>query len=210
MDKEKLIEIIKVIKRDFIHSAIESIKANERVREEDKKFPTISNFNIKNIDNLSLLCRNIFYMKKWYDDATPFENRHNRTLTYEYELLGGLILAGYELDLYDPLSKEDNNKENSDENFNKEKLDNQVVNLENSIINKETENILLLFISIYKHLKNCKDANMGTLECCEILQGQFNSISCISNISYYDWFMSFFSRKKKYENKYLKYKKKIY
>ena len=197
MDKEKLIEIIRVIKRDFIHSAIESIKANERMREEEQKFPTITNFNIKNVDNLSLLCRNIFFIKKWYDDATPIQNRHSRTLGYELELFGSLILTGYDLHLYDPLSKEDNDKENSDENSNKEKSDNQEVILENSIINKETENILLLFFAIYKHLKNCKDADMGVLECCQNLQSQFKSISCVSNLSYYEWFMSFFSRKKK-------------
>ena len=189
MDKEKLIEIIKVIKRDFIHSAIKSIKANESNREEDKRFPTISNFNIKNIDNLSLLCRNIFFIKKWFNDSTPIANRHSRTLGYELELLGSLILAGYDLNLYDPLSKEDNDKENSDENSSKEKPDNQLVNLENSIINKETENIILLFFLIYKHLKNCKDAEMTMLECCQNLQGQFNSISCVSKMSYYDWFI---------------------
>ena len=105
MEIDKLIEIIKVMKRDFIDGAIESRKADGRFKEEDKKYPTITNFNI---NNLSLLSRNICYMKKWYDDATPLENRHSRTLTYEYELLGGLILAGYDLHLYDPLSKEDN------------------------------------------------------------------------------------------------------
>lgn len=196
MDKDTLINIIKVIKKDFIDSAIESRKTDERFKEEEKKYPTLSNFNI---NNLSLLSRNICYMKKWYDDTTPIQNRHSRTLTYEYELLGGLILSGYDLHLYDPLSKEDNDKEKSD---------NQEVILENSIINKETENILLLFFTIYRHLKNCKAVDMGVLECCQNLQVQFNRISCVSNMSYYEWFMSFFLKKKKYENKYLKYKKK--
>ena len=196
MDTENLIKTIEFIHKDFIHSAIESVKADEREKEENKRLATISNFNIKNIDNLSLLCRNKLYMKKYYDDATPVENRHNRTLGNN-ELVGAFILSSYELDLYNPLSKDEENS------------DNQGIIIENSILNIETQNFLNLFLSIFTTLEICKKNNINLEECCIMLQQQYKSNSCVYNLShYYNWFINLFSRKKKYEYKYLKYKKK--
>ena len=205
MDKENLIELIEVIHKDFITSALQSVKDDILVKEENKRFPNLYTFNINNIDNFSLLCRNKFFMKKFYDESTPSEKKHDRTLGNEYELLGSYILCCYELDLYNPLLNEDSDKKD----FDKEDSDNkEEVLLENSILNTETVNFINLFMNIFNTLKACNKNKIKLIECCHMLRDQYNSISCISNISFYDWFMSLFSRKKKYENKYLKYKKK--
>jgi hypothetical protein len=188
-------DFISIIK--FIHDnlIVDAIKSEERLQ-----FPNLSNFNLKNLENTSVICKNKLIMKKFYNEATPEVNRHNRTLGSEIELVGSYILTCYELNLFVP-----NEDDKNDEGY-------EYVS-DTFIIDKETQNLINLYFFIYKTIKGCNEKKMSLLDCCEILKSIFDKISCKfdksdkSDQSLFSWLMSyvpFFN----YRNKYLKYKKK--
>ncbi len=191
-------EFISLIK--FIHNnlIVDAIKSDER-----NQYPNLSHFNLKNLENLSVICKNKLIMQKFYNEATPEENRHNRTFGSERELFGSYILTCYELNLFVP-----NDDDKNDDDF-------KYIS-DSFIIDSETVNLITLYILIYNTIKSCNQKKMSLLDCCEILKSTYDKISCKfdkseksdkSDKSLFSWLMSYVPFYN-YKNKYLKYKKK--
>jgi hypothetical protein len=192
--ENKLISIIKFIHENLIFDAIKSVQEDTFVPEKNKQFPILSSFNLTNINNISLICRNKLFMKKYYDESTSDTNKHGRTLGNEFELLGSYILSCYELNLYIP-----NEDEQNEEDF-------KYISNSN-IIDDKTQNLINLYSNLYKTINRCNEYKMPLGDCCLTLKDQYDKISCKFKIPFFSWLMSFFSFKS-YKNKYLKYKKK--
>ncbi len=188
-------EFISLIK--FIHDnlIVDAIRSEERLQ-----FPNLSHFNLKNLENASVICKNKLIMQKFYYQATPEVNRHDRTFGSERELFGSYILTCYELNLFVP-----NEDDKNDEGY-------EYVS-DTFIIDSETENFITLYLVIYNTIKSCKGKKMSLQDCCEILKSTYDKISCKfdksekSDKSLFSWLMSYVPFYN-YRNKYLKYKKK--